>query len=231
MKTIKLSLLAAVATLGLASAAHADDKPFSLAVNVGAASDYVFRGVSQTDEDAEIFGGLDATIGKIGYVGTWLSNVDFNNGTKMEYDIYGGIKPTVGPVSLDLGVIRYGYTDQPPGSHETYYEWKAAGSVPAGPATIGAAAYYSHQFFGHTGKALYYEVNGSLPLPNSKFSVSGALGRQQVEGPADYTTWNVGVGYALTSHVGLDLRYWDTDEHSFGDIYGSRLVIGVKATF
>jgi uncharacterized protein (TIGR02001 family) len=231
MKTLALSLAAAAAIAAAGSAAHAEDKPFAITFNAGAASDYVFRGVSQTDEDPEIFGGADATIGKIGYAGVWVSNVDFNNGTDLEYDIYAGIKPTLGPVALDLGVIRYGYTDQPSGSHETYYEWKVAGSVPVGPATIGGAAYYSDQFFGKTGKAWYYEVNGSVPIPNSKFSVSGALGHQQVEGPADYTTWNVGIGYALTDHIGLDLRYWDTDEHSFGDIYDSRAVIGIKATF
>ena len=38
-------------------------------------TDYVFRGVSQTDENPEIFGGVDATIGSIGYAGVWLSNV------------------------------------------------------------------------------------------------------------------------------------------------------------
>lgn len=231
MKTLALSLIAATAAVAIGTAAQAEGRPLNLAFNVGAASDYVFRGVSQTDENPELFAGVDGTLGDIGYVGAWVSNVDFNNGTDLEYDIYGGIKPKVGPVSLDLGVIRYGYTDQPSGSHETYLEYKAAGSVPVGPATIGAAAYYSHQFFGHTGEALYYEVNGSVPIPNSKFSVSGALGRQKVEGPADYTTWNAGIGYALNDHIGLDLRYWDTGEHSFGDIYDSRVVIGIKATF
>jgi len=38
-------------------------------------------------------------------------------------------------------------------------------------------------------------------------------------------------GFALTDHIGFDLRYWDTDEHHFGSIYDSRVVIGVKATF
>ncbi|MFC3070555.1 TorF family putative porin [Phenylobacterium soli] len=231
MKSLKLSLLAAIGALSFGAAAHAEDKPVSVTFNVGAATDYVFRGVSQTDENAQIYGGADATLGKIGYAGVWLSNVDFNNGTSMEYDLYAGIKPTVGPVALDLGVIRYGYTNQPSGPHEDYVEWKVAGSVPAGPATIGAAVYYSDDFFGETGPATYYELNGSSPIPNTKFSVSGAVGRQIVKGPLDYTTWNLGVGYAINDHIGLDLRYWDTDEHSFGSIYDSRAVLGIKATF
>src|SRR5689334_18881530 len=98
MKALKLSLLAAMGALALGGAAHAEDAaPFKLSFNLGASTDYVFRGISQTDENPQVFGGADATIGSIGYAGTWLSNVDFNNGTSMEYDIYGGIKPTLGP--------------------------------------------------------------------------------------------------------------------------------------
>ena len=232
MQALKTSLLAAAAMLAMTGAARADDvKPLTVVFNVGANSDYEFRGVSQTDNNPSIFGGADATIEGIGYAGVWLSNVDFLNGTRLEYDIYGGIKPVVGPVTLDFGFIRYGYTNKPKGPDEDYTEWKVAGSIPAGPATLGAAVFYSPQFFGETGKAAYYEVNAAMPIGKTQFSVSGALGRQEVVGPADYTTWNLGVGYALNSHIGFDLRYWDTDQHGLGDIYKSRIVLGVKATF
>ena len=233
MKYLKLTLLAAAASLSLGTAAQAqeDEGPISLSFNIGAASDYVFRGISQTDEDPQVFGGVDATIGSIGYAGVWVSNVDFLNGTDLEYDIYGGIKPTLGAATLDLGLIYYGYTDSPPGPEQAYWEGKAAISVPAGPGTLGAAIFYSPEFFGETGKATYIEANGSVAIPETKFSVSGALGRQFVEGPLDYTTWNIGLGFALTDNIGFDLRYWDTDEHGFGKLYDSRVVVGVKATF
>ena len=231
MRTLKLALLAAVGSLALAGTAHAQDDAFKLAFNVGANTDYVFRGVSQTDEDPSVFGGIDATIGSIGYAGVWVSNVDFGNGTDGEFDIYAGIKPVVGAVTFDLAAIYYGYIDQPSGSNEDYWEFKGAASVAAGPATLGAAVYYSPSFFGKTGDAVYYEANAALPLGETKFTISGALGYQQVEGPADYTTWNLGVGYALTDHIGLDVRYHDTDEHKFGDIYDSRVVAGIKVVW
>jgi uncharacterized protein (TIGR02001 family) len=232
MKTLKTSLLAVTAALALGSAAHAQDAaPFALSFNVGAASDYVYRGISQTDEDPQIYGGVDASIGSIGYVGVWASNVDFGNGTSAEVDVYAGVKPTLGPVSLDLGVIYYGYVDSPAGPDQPFVEFKAAGSVPAGPATIGAAVYYSDEFFGETGKALYTEINAAVAIPDSKISVSGALGHQKVEGPFDYTTWNLGAGYALTDNLGVDVRYWDTSEHGFGKLYDSRFVVGIKASF
>ena len=232
MKTLKLALVAAVGSLALAGAAQAEDAPaFKLAFNVGANTDYVFRGISQTNEDPSIFGGVDATIGSIGYAGVWVSNVDFGNGTDAEFDLYAGIKPTFGAVTFDLGVLYYGYTDQPKGSNEDYWEAKVAASAAVGPATIGAAFFYSPEFFGKTGDATYYEVNGALPIGDTKFTVSGALGYQQVKGPLDYATWNVGVGYALTDHIGLDVRYFDTDEHKFGSIYDSRIVGGIKVVW
>ena len=229
-----LKLIAAALGAGLALAAPAwaqDSKPFSVAFNVGAASDYEFRGISQTNNRGQIFGGADATIGSIGYAGVWLSNVDFRNGAGMEYDLYGGVKPVVGPVTVDLGVIRYGYANQRSGPKEDYIELKVAPSMALGPAVIGVAYFYSDNFFGDTGPAHYFEVNGFMPIATSPFSVSGALGRRQVRGPLDYTTWNLGVGYVLNDHVGFDLRYWDTDEHGFGSAYKSKLVLGVKATF
>ena len=81
-----------------------------------------------------------------------------------------------------------------------------------------------------TGKATYFELNGSTPVAE-KVSVSGAVGYQDVDYEGDYTTWNLGVGYALTDFLGVDLRYHDTDEHDFGDLYESRVVLGLKAAF
>jgi uncharacterized protein (TIGR02001 family) len=230
MKSLKLSLLAAVGTLALAGAANAADRPLGLTFNAGGATDYVFRGVSQTNNQPQVFAGADISSG-IFYAGTWLSNVDFGDSTDTEYDLYAGVKPVLGPVTLDLGVIRYGYTKDH--NDWDYWEFKAAGSVPAGPATIGAAFYYSPNATGPGNiDAYYYELNASYAIPETKFSVSGAVGRQDYEGAGDYTTWNAGVGYAVTDSVGLDFRYVDTDKsNSFGKLYKSRFVATVKATF
>lgn len=230
MKTLKLSLAAAAAALSMGGAAYAaDDSGPSVSFNVGAASDYVFRGVSQTDEDPQVFGGVDVAYGKF-YVGAWASNVDFYDSTDAEYDLYVGYKPTLGAVSLDLAAIRYGYIDAPSGADYDYWEFKAAASVPVGKGSLGAAVYYSPDFFGAVDQAFYYEVNGSYGLTD-KISVSGALGRQELEGPGDYTTWNIGLGFALNDHLGIDVRYHDTGVHKYGKLYDSRGVVSLKATF
>ena len=232
MKTLTTALLAAAATAAMSGAAFAqDESPLDLSFNVGAATDYVWRGVSQTDESPQIYGGVDATVGMV-YAGTWLSNVDFGTGndTDFELDLYAGIRPQLGPVALDLGIQYYGYINAPTGSDQDFVEFKLAGSVPVGPATVGATVFWSDNFYGGTGNATYVELNGSSPI-GEKFSVSGAVGHQDVDYDGDYTTWNLGVGYALTDFLGVDLRYHDTNEHDFGDLYESRVVLGLKAAF
>ncbi|WP_421736965.1 TorF family putative porin [Caulobacter sp.] len=230
MNLMKISLAAAAATVALSGAAMAEE--LKLSYNVGVASDYVFRGVSNTQEDPQIFGGVDATYG-IGYAGVWASNVDFGaDDPTAEIDLYAGVKPVVAGTNLDLGVIYYGYVDDKgmtPGSF-SYVELKAAASRAFGPATLGVAGYYSPEFPGKGGNAFYYEVNGSVPVAE-KLSVSAALGHQEIKNYGDYNTWNIGATYAITSQLAADLRYSDTDEHGYGKIYGDRVTVSLKAAF
>lgn len=230
MKIFKLALAAATASVALGGAAMAQE--VSLSYNVGIASDYVFRGVSQTNEDPQVFGGVDLGYG-VGYAGVWASNVDFGaDDPSVEVDFYAGVKPTVGDVSMDFGVLYYGYSKDKgltPGKY-SYTELKAAVSKPFGKATLGGAVYFSPEWPGDLSTAVYYEANGSFPLTD-KFSLSGALGKQTIEDAADYTTWNLGVGYALNDKLTLDVRYWDTSEHDFGEIYKSRVAVSLKAAF
>jgi len=230
MKFAKIALVAAAATVALSGAAMAEE--LKLSYNVGIASDYVFRGVSNTQEDPQIFGGIDATYG-MGYAGVWASNVDFGtDDPSAEIDLYAGVKPTLGDTSLDLGVIYYGYVDDKgatPGQYG-YLELKAAASRAVGKGTVGVAAYYSPEFPFESGNAFYYEVNGSLPVAE-KLSVSAALGHQEIKHAGDYNTWNIGATYALTEKLAADLRYSDTDEHGYGAIYGDRITVSLKAAF
>ena len=227
MKVLKLALCAAVASMAVTTTAAAGPLTF----NAGVASDYVFRGFSQTMEDPEIFGGVDYAQ-DIFYAGAWASNVKFGDETDAEVDLYAGVTPTLGPVSANFGVIYYGYVNAPGDADYNYVEAKAAGSVPIGPATVGAAVYYSPEFFGKTGEAWYSELNGSYS-PIDKITLSGAYGHQDVELAGDYNTWNLGATVAITDHVSLDARYHDTDldDAVCEDICDSRGVVTLKATF
>lgn len=229
-------LLAALLILSLTAvsgSALAQDKP-TVAFNLGAVSDYLVRGVSQTDEKPAIQGGVDLSVGSY-YAGAWASNVDFSPfgdaSTAAETDLYAGFKPRGLPVNLDLGVVYYGYLDQPKGAPELgYWEAKALVSRSFGPATVGAAAYWSPDFTGELGVALYTEINAAY-APTTQWSFSGAVGHQQLKTNGDYSTWNLGATYAITPHLSADLRYYDTDQHGFGDVYGARGAVALKAVF
>jgi uncharacterized protein (TIGR02001 family) len=227
-----VSLLAATSlSLGLAAAAHAEDAPSpTVAFNVAGTTNYEFRGVSQTDNKAALQGGADATLGLF-YAGVWASNVKFaGDKADVEIDTYGGIRPTFGGVAFDFGAIHYGYLGEASGVQDDYWEFKGAASKAFGRFTPGVAVYYSPDFFAKTDTGWYYEVNGAFAV-TPKLSISGAVGRQDVSYAGDYTTWNVGAAYTITDHASLDLRYWDTGSHHFGDIYWSRIVATLKGTF
>jgi len=114
--TLSAIALAAAATLSsgtvLAQAA-APAPEFTLTGNIGAVSDYRFRGLSQNNLKPAIQGGLDLAHSSGLYLGTWLSQVsDWAAGPKgdnLEMDFYGGYKTEVSGVGLDVGAIAYHY--------------------------------------------------------------------------------------------------------------------------
>ena len=231
MKVLKLALCAAVASLTMASAAAAQEEAAAgpdVSFNVGVASDYVFRGISQTNEDPQIFGGVDM-VADIYYAGAWASNVDFGDETDAEYDLYAGVTPTIGPVAANFGIIYYGYVGAPDGPEYDYVEFKAAGSVPVGPASVGLATYFSPEFFGETGEAWYTEGNASFS-PMENLTLSGAYGHQYIDLADDYDTWNLGATYAFLERLSVDVRYHDTDLDDCS-ICDERVVATLKATF
>ena len=226
--------LVAIIALGLCSSpAEAQEKAGpDVAFSAAAASDYVFRGVSQTESDPAVSAGVDVTQGLF-YAGAWAGNVSFagDADTDAEIDLYAGVRPEFGGFDWDFGVVSYFYAGQPDGADYDYVELKAAASRAVGPATLGAAIYWSPDFFGASeDEATYAEINGAIS-PADKWTISAAVGRQWVSSDFDYVTWNLGAAYQLTDHLALDVRYFDTDEHDFGDAYDSRAVASLKAVF
>lgn len=232
--------LAALVIWGVASRADAqtagpaatEPSGPEIAWNVAVGSDYVFRGVSQTEEEAAVSAGVDLTSGAF-YAGAWASNVSFpgDPDTNAEIDLYGGVRPEFAGFNWDFGVVGYFYTGQSDSADYDYVEAKVGVSRAFGPATLGAVVFYSPDFFGAAeDEATYVEANAAFS-PADKWTVSGAVGRQFVSSDFDYTTWNLGAAYALTDNLALDLRYYDTDEHDFGQIYEGRAVASLKAVF
>ena len=106
MKLIKLSLAAAL----LAGVALAEDKSdLGISANMALTSNYVWRGMTQTDDAPAVQAGIDLDYKGI-YLGTWASNVNFGDAnTSMEADVYAGYANDIAGFSYDVGFIYYMY--------------------------------------------------------------------------------------------------------------------------
>jgi len=202
-KMIGLALLAGAATAGVPTIASAD-----VAGNVAFTSNYVWRGTTQSDSAFAVQGGADYTQG-IFYAGAWASSVDdFGIDASTELDLYAGITPTLGPVTLKLGVIGYLYPNT--STDSDFVELVVGGSVsPAESLTLGAYAYFSNDLLATGNESTYLEATAAYAFSDA-FSVSGGFGTFDMDALGDYDTWNIG-GTFRTHGFGFDLRYHDTD--------------------
>ena len=132
---MKKSLLACAAALAVAAPAicYAD-----VAFNVGAFSDYRYRGISQTRVKPAVQGGIDYTNGPF-YLGAWASNIkwikDFGGDANVEIDLYGGYKGEISKeLTYDIGVLTYQYPSNKlnPSANTT----EIYGALTYGPATL-----------------------------------------------------------------------------------------------
>lgn len=138
---------AAIALLSAATPALAQEEPsspISVTGSVGLVSDYRFRGVSQTDEEMAIQGGITVSHESGAYVGTWGSNLagwGTFGGSSMELDLFAGYAIPVGGATIDVGLTWYMY---PGGSDKTDFAEpyvKVSGTV--GPAKLLAGVAYA----------------------------------------------------------------------------------------
>lgn len=103
-KVMQLSIAAMIVIYATLAAGQAFA---GASANVSATSNYVWRGVTQTDDQAAIQGGLDYETDVGLYAGTWMSNVQFGDDKGYELDLYGGYAGDFGDFSYDAGVIYY----------------------------------------------------------------------------------------------------------------------------
>ncbi len=142
-----------------------------LTANATIASNYIWRGFSQTFDQAAGQGGIDWGHKSGLYVGTWVSNVDFDPLSRdgYEMDVYAGFAGEAGSIGYDLGVITYQYPLSPNVNFTEVYVSGTASIVTLGVNyTVDSASGNKDGVF-DTGD-MY--VSGSLDFPAGKSDVS-----------------------------------------------------------
>ncbi|MDB5842068.1 MAG: hypothetical protein JWQ23_4020 [Herminiimonas sp.] len=185
-----------------APAAPVSDHTFT--GNMTIATDYRFRGVSQTFRKPTLQGGLDYSHSSGFYVGNWNSNVSgvqYNNGASLEMDFYGGYKFAVTPdLALDAGALYYYYPGSTVGTTGEKYN---NGEIYFAATYKWFSAKYNY------GVTDFFGLNATTAaVPNGNSKGSGYLDLNANFEVAEKTTLNVHVGRQWVRHYG-DLNYTD----------------------
>ncbi len=188
----------------------AEESDSNLSFNAAVVSDYVFRGITQTDFSPALQVGVDYNLGDSGfYVGAWGSNVDYGSvlGHDFEADLYVGYNVDLSDDwNLDLNVTRYNYLGGNDGFDINYNEF------------IGVVSYsemltftlgYTNDY-GNTGvDQVYVAVAGSWEVGND-FNLTAGIGHVDFEGGGNFNDWTVGVNRDF-GPFNIGLNYYDTD--------------------
>ena len=197
-----------------AAAAPKPDNEFTY--NLGATSDYRYRGISQSNLKPALQGGADYTNNPTGfYAGTWLSTIkwitDVGGSGNIEWDLYAGKRGDIATdFSYDVGVLSYVY----PGN-----KLSQVGGVNADTTEIyGQLTYklanvkYSQSvtnLFGisNSKNSSYVDVWTSIPLTDAlNLGLHGGYQMVKNDAALSYADWKVGLSqdfFAISWTLGV----------------------------
>jgi len=227
--------------------------PHTFSANVALMSNYVFRGITYTQNRPAIQGGFDYAHESGFYAGVWGTNVSHKaiNGASLELDLYGGYTRNFGEDwRIDVGLLQFYYPENPklPGSDQKYNTLELYGAVGWRFLTLKYSSTLT-DFFGFNSASMgtgrgdsrgsgYLELNADIPLPYD-FTLGLHVGRQWVRhyGEFNYTDWRAaisktfGAGWTvMLAYTGTnaDSSLWTADGKSTG---GPHWIVGLKRAF
>ncbi|MFC7518475.1 TorF family putative porin [Herbaspirillum sp. GCM10030257] len=259
MKKIILAAAICATFSGSASAQQAavtETPEHSFTGNLTLASDYRFRGISQTFGKPTIQGGFDYAHSSGFYVGNWNSNVSgvqYPGGASLEMDFYAGYKFTpVEDLTADVGLLYYYYPGATIGTTGEKFDNT---EIYIGATYKWFSAKYSHgvsDFFGLNSTTAFAPRGGSkgsgyLDLAANfeiaeKTTLTFHVGHQKVRryGEFDYTDYKVGVardfgfatlGLAVVGTNADEAFYTATNGTKSRDLGKTTAVLSLSKTF
>ena len=235
-----MSTLLAGSTAMAQAAAPAPD--YTLSFNVGAVSDYRYRGLSQSRLKPALQGGADFALKSGFYAGAWASSIkwvkDSGGDAPVEIDLYGGYKGTMSSVAYDVGVLTYQYPSHDLSISPNTTEIYAAGTL--GPATLKYSHAVTNLFgFSDSKNSYYLDLSAAFDL-GSGWSLTPHMGYQKVKNNDDfsYTDYALTLGKdfgnglsASAAIVGTNVDHNHYVSPSGKSLGKDALVVGVKYSF
>jgi uncharacterized protein (TIGR02001 family) len=196
-----------------AAPASAGDLNGSLAFT----TDYIYRGLSQTDGQPAAQAGVQFHSLSGWNAGLWGSSVDFQNGSGNAYelDLQAGYGWSLSQDwSMQLGYVHYAYLDDNDAGYDydevsasISYQQRATASVSWSPNTS------KHTYWGFISdkRALAYELSMLQPL-QPHWSLLAGVGYYDLSDLVDTGYWYWSAGVAFTwQDMQVDLLHIDTD--------------------
>ena len=194
----------AVAVL-LCTPALADEDEGGFSGNITIASDYSFRGVSQTNLLPAVQGGFDYELENGFSFGTWASNVNYGDGgTSQELDLYVGFTQSLNDTtSLSFSLIQLEY----PGDGENLDYQEIAASLDISSVSLGFV--YSPSYAGVNDWQFTYLSAGYGTTLGENVDFSASIGLNSADdiggdGEDTYIDYAVGISVPIK---GIDLGF------------------------
>lgn len=217
------SLMSVALAGALALTLPVDDAHAGVSGSVALTSDYIFRGISQNNQEPALQAGVEYAADSGFYVGTWGSNVSWLSDTvvpdddisnSLELDFYGGYRGKFNDtVGFDVGALYYWY----PGDYPSGFNSPDTGEIYFG---ITAGVFAAKYFYSVTDLFGYADSDGSGYLDASvnwefvpTWTLNAHAGKQWIENNEDfeYTDWKLGVTKSFDGGFAIALAYTDTD--------------------
>ena len=148
------------------------------------ATDYLFRGISQTRNRPAIQATIDVEHESGIYVGAFISNANFvGTNIRQEVDGFFGYRFSALGAKFDIGAVYFGYPgyDEPPGGFSaSWWEVQARASYEIEPFKLVGLVAWSPNFNFESGNAFYLEGGIDVALP-AEFTLSLRAGYQFID--------------------------------------------------
>jgi len=205
--------------------------PWDFAFGAAITSDYRFRGIAQSNRQPSVSAYFEPRYNVTPdlqlYIGAGAASISFPNRAAAEVDVYGGIRPTFGPLAFDFGVFGYLYPGgqcfnaaAAPGQPGYSTQCLANGNLPLNGNIIKRDLSF-YEFYGK----VTWTVNDAVALGanvyySPSFLNSGASGTY-ASGTAKFTapaTWfgDSGVGAYLSGEYGY--QWLGTSDAFYGNV-------------
>lgn len=217
-----------------------EESPHDFSATLTGVTDYIFRGISQTQGDPAFQASVDYAHASGFYAGIWGSSVDFTaddtlpedeDGADVEIDYIVGFGSDINDTfSYDVSGVYYTYPGANDGVDYDYPE--LIGSITGwGWATFTLG--YSWDTFNSGETSFYYNFGGEWGLP-WELTLDSSIGYYDLDSVFDesYVDWQIGLSRSF-GFLDVGAHYYDTNsdgEVIYGDLADSTFVLTLGFT-